>query len=47
MTTVIIKSDSDSKTELLLKLGKELGLEVEKQSDFVELDAQALAFGIG
>ena len=47
MTTVIIKSDSETKIDLLIKLAKELGLEAEMQSDFVELDAKALAFGIG
>ncbi|GAA4922794.1 hypothetical protein [Mucilaginibacter defluvii] len=47
MTTVIIKSDSETKTDLLIKLAKELGLEAEEQPDFVELDAKALAFGIG
>lgn len=47
MTTVIIKSDSESKTDLLIKLAEELGLSAEKQEDFVELDAKAMAFGIG
>lgn len=47
MTTVIIKSDSESKTDLLIKLAEELGLAAEKQEDFVELDAKAMAFGIG
>lgn len=47
MTTVIIKSDSETKTDLLIKLAKELGLEAEMQPDFIELDANALAFGIG
>ncbi|RZK88622.1 MAG: hypothetical protein EOO98_11980 [Pedobacter sp.] len=47
MTTVILKSDSESKIEQLLKLAEELGVSAEKQDDFVELDAKALAFGIG
>ncbi|RVU00165.1 hypothetical protein EOD41_14490 [Mucilaginibacter limnophilus] len=47
MTTVILKSDSESKIQQLLKLAEELGVSAEKQNDFVELDAKALAFGIG
>ncbi|PWK80573.1 hypothetical protein LX99_01042 [Mucilaginibacter oryzae] len=46
MTTVIIKFDSDKKTLLLMQLAEELGLSVKTQ-EFVELDALAMARGIG
>jgi hypothetical protein len=46
MTTLIIKSDSDKKTNLLIKFAKELGLETLTQ-DFKELDTHAMATGIG
>ena len=46
MTTVIIKSDSESKTDLLIKLAGELGLSAEKQEPR-ELTAKDMAFGIG
>jgi hypothetical protein len=46
MTTLIIKSDSDKKTNLLIRFAEELGLQTIKQ-DFKELDAQSMALGIG
>lgn len=46
MTTLIIKSDSDKKINLLVKFAKELGLETITQ-DFKELDTMAMATGIG
>ena len=46
MTTLIIKSDSDKKTNLLIKFAKELGLETLTQ-DFKELDIHAMVSGIG
>ena len=46
MTTVIIQSDSDKKTLLLVQLAEELGLSVKAQ-EFLELDSAAMAKGIG
>jgi hypothetical protein len=46
MTTLIIKSDSDKKTNLLIKFAEELGLQTLTQ-DFKELDTLTLATGIG
>jgi hypothetical protein len=46
MTTLIIKSDSDKKTNLLIKSAEELGLETTTQ-DFQELDIHAMVTGIG
>lgn len=46
MTTLIIKSDSDTKTNLLVKFAEELGLQTITQ-DFKELDIQAMITGIG
>lgn len=46
MTTLIIKSDSDKKTNLLIKFAEELGLETTTQ-DFKELDIHAMVSGIG
>lgn len=46
MTTLIIKSDSDKKTNLLIRFAEELGLETVKQ-DFKELDTAAMVNGIG
>ena len=46
MTTLIIKSDSDKKTNLLIRFAEELGLETITQ-DFKELDIRALVSGIG
>jgi hypothetical protein len=46
MTTVIIKSNSDKKTQLLIQLAEELGLDAQTQ-DFKELDVKAMAQGIG
>jgi len=46
MTTLIIKSDSDKKTNLLIRFAEELGLETVKQ-DFKELDTVAMVKGIG
>ncbi len=46
MTTLIIKSDSENKTNLMLKLAGELGLNA-SVSEFVELDTAAMAAGIG
>lgn len=46
MTTLIIKSDSDEKTNSILKIAEELGLLV-KQDQFEELTIDAIAKGIG
>ena len=46
MTTLIIKSDSDKKTNLLIKFAEELGLQTVTQ-DFKELDTLAMVTGIG
>ena len=46
MTTLIINSDSDKKTLLLMQLAEELGLSAQRK-DFEPLDANALAKGIG
>jgi hypothetical protein len=46
MTTVIIKSDSDKKTLLLMQLAEELGLPAEAQN-IEELDVMAMVKGIG
>ena len=46
MTTVIIKSDSESKTDLLIKLAEELGLSAEKQEPR-ELTVEDMVLGIG
>jgi hypothetical protein len=46
MTTLIIKSDSDKKTDLLIRFAEELGLQTITQ-DFKELDAMSMATGIG
>lgn len=46
MTTLIIKSDSEKKTHLLIKLAKELGLEAKAQ-DLKELTTQNITHGIG
>lgn len=46
MTTLIIKSDSDKKTDLLIKFAEELGLQTITQ-DFKELDTLAMVKGIG
>ena len=46
MTTVIIKSDSDKKTLLLMQLAEELGLSAEAQN-IEELDVMAMVKGIG
>jgi hypothetical protein len=46
MTMLIIKSDSDKKTDLLIKFAEELGLQTVTQ-DFKELDIVAIATGIG
>ena len=46
MTTVIIKSDSDKKTLLLVQLAEELGLTVEAK-EMVELSVDAMVKGIG
>jgi hypothetical protein len=46
MTTLIIKSDSEKKTRILLKFAEELGLEAKAQ-DFRELSASDMANGIG
>lgn len=44
MTTLIIKSDSDKKTNLLIRFVEELGLQTIKQ-DFKEPDTQSMALG--
>ncbi|HEY5326379.1 MAG TPA: hypothetical protein VIJ27_05220 [Mucilaginibacter sp.] len=46
MTTLIIKSDSDKKTRLLLQLAEELGLSA-KANDFQELNVTSMVKGIG
>lgn len=46
MTTVIIKSDSDKKTDLLIKFAEELGLSA-KTENLRELDKNAMVSGIG
>ncbi|MBS1530837.1 MAG: hypothetical protein JSU01_11050 [Bacteroidetes bacterium] len=46
MTTLIIKSDSDKKTDLLKKFAEELGLEAQTQ-EFRELRSKDMAAGIG
>lgn len=46
MTTLIIKSDSEKKTSLLIRLAEELGLEAKAQ-DLKELTAQDMIHGIG
>jgi hypothetical protein len=46
MTTLIIKSRSDKKTDLIVQLAEELGLSV-STSQFEELDINAMVKGIG
>jgi hypothetical protein len=46
MTTLIIKSNSEKKTKLLIKLAEELGLQV-SANQFEELDINAMVRGIG
>jgi hypothetical protein len=46
MTTLIIKSDSEKKTNLLIRFAEELGLQTITQ-DFKELDTHVMATGIG
>ena len=46
MTTVIIKSDSDKKTLLLMQLAEELGLSAKAQN-IEELNVMAMVKGIG
>jgi hypothetical protein len=46
MTTVIIQSDSEKKTHLLMQLAEELGLSAQTQN-FKELTATDMAKGIG
>ena len=46
MTTLIIKSNSEKKTDLLKRFAEELGLEAETQ-EFRELDTKDMALGIG
>jgi len=46
MTTLIIKSDSDKKTNLLKKFAEELGLETQMQ-ELRELETKDMATGIG
>jgi hypothetical protein len=46
MTTLIIKSDSDKKTNLLIRFAEELGLQTITQ-DLKELDTLAMVTGIG
>lgn len=46
MTTLIIKSDSDRKTNLLIRFAEELGLQTVTQ-DFKELSTADIAKGIG
>ena len=45
MTTLIIKSNSSKKTNLIIELAKELGLSV-SSGGFEELNAEAMATGI-
>ena len=46
MTTLIINSDSDKKTNLLIKSAKELGLQA-STLEFKELNQLSMATGIG
>ena len=46
MTTLTIRSDSDRKTNLLIKFAEELGLQTTTQ-DFKELNSLDMATGIG
>jgi hypothetical protein len=46
MTTLIIKSGSEKKTLLLVKLAEELGLPVSANS-FEEMEVKAMVTGIG
>ncbi|MBD1366713.1 hypothetical protein IDJ77_23075 [Mucilaginibacter sp. ZT4R22] len=46
MTTVIIQSDSDKKTSLLMQLAEELGLSSEAQT-FHDLTVNDMVTGIG
>ena len=46
MTTLIIKSNSEEKTHLLLQFAEELGLSATAQ-DFQELGIEAMVKGIG
>ena len=46
MTTLIIKSDSSRKTDLIVELAKELGLFV-SSGEFEELNTKAMITGIG
>jgi hypothetical protein len=46
MTTLIIKSDSEKKTRLLIQLAEELGLSA-SANDFEELNINAMVKGIG
>jgi len=46
MTILIIQSDSEEKTILLLRLAKELGLQAQTRN-FDELNANAMVRGIG
>ena len=46
MTTLIIKSDSEKKTNLLKKFAEELGLEAQTQ-DFRDLYSKDMVTGIG
>lgn len=46
MTTLIIQSDSEEKTHLMMQLAEKLGLPA-KTHEFNELDINAMATGIG
>jgi hypothetical protein len=46
MTTLIIKSDSDKKADLLKKFAEELGLETQIQ-EFKQLEPKDMVTGIG
>ncbi len=46
MTTLIIKSNSSKKTNLIMELAKELGLSV-SAGEFEELNTNAMITGIG
>jgi hypothetical protein len=46
MTTLIIKSNSDKKTQLIMQLAEELGLAA-RAGEFEELDLNAMVKGIG
>jgi len=46
MTTLIIKSDSEKKTNLLIQFAEELGLSA-KASVFEELNSNSVGLGIG